>query len=331
MSGVIALEKKLTVLIIGCGNIAGGFDENNPLTEFPVTHAAAFNRNEHFEIVACIDPLKSTGEKFRSTWGIQEYYSSTELVKNRSGEFDVISICSPTQQHESDLEFAINLKPKLIFCEKPITTSSESNQRLLKQCHDNGVLLAVNHIRRWDPEIGLLKKRIAESYYGKLRSISAIYNKGILNNGSHLLDILEYLVGDLSVQAVGAAVTDYSEQDPSFPVMLTAEGEVPVCLNIGNAKDFAVFEFTMVFSEAVVSMRDAGMRWEKRLVIDSKTFPGYKQLGELTSVKGGYEKGMISAVDNIYRAIKYGDQLNSSGDSAFKAHSICEKIHYFNS
>ena len=46
--------KKKKVLICGCGNIAGKYNQNSK-TSMSLTHAHAIKNSKHFNIEACID------------------------------------------------------------------------------------------------------------------------------------------------------------------------------------------------------------------------------------------------------------------------------------
>ena len=117
-------------------------------------------------------------------------FSSIDQVEKSDDRFDVISICSPTSCHVNDLEAALRLSPKLIFCEKPVTQSVAQTERMVAACREGNIRLAVNHTRRWAPDIVLLHADMQAGRWGKLRSVVGLYNKGILNNGSHMLDLL---------------------------------------------------------------------------------------------------------------------------------------------
>ena len=93
----------------------------------------------------------------------------------------------------------MSLAPKLIFCEKPISNSLEEVIKINSACKELGILLAVNYTRRWDEDIIRLKSEIDSNSRGSIRSVVTYYNKGILNNGSHILDFLNFLIGDIKV------------------------------------------------------------------------------------------------------------------------------------
>lgn len=318
--------ESLSVLIVGCGNIAGGFDKGRKLTDFAYTHASAFIKDNRFKIAACIDPDKARRIEFMKEWNIQLGISSIDEILNSDYQFDVISICSPTTYHSHDIEVALQLKPKLIFCEKPITTSILDTERLVHSCKTANVLMAVNHTRRWDPSVTKLKTDIFSGRRGELRSIIGIYNKGILNNGSHMLDLLHFLVGPVSVVNVGKPVIDYLPNDPTIPVWLENEQGVSIHLACAHAEDYAAFELQLIFSLGVLTMEEGGLHWRERHAVESTTFKGYQKLDEGARYEGEYPHAMLMAIDNIYRAIIRDDHLVSNGESALLAQRMCEKV-----
>lgn len=261
-----------------------------------------------------------------SRWGIPDGFRTIGEAMRPEFGYDVISICSPTPSHEHDLAAALKRRPQLIFCEKPVSTSAAATARMIRACKQAGVQLAVNYTRRWDPSVADLRKGIEEGRWGPLRSVVGLYNKGLLNNGSHMLDLLGLLLGSLHVAHVGRPVEDFSPDDPSLPVWLEAAGNVPVHITCGHAKDFALFELQFTFAEALVSMEEGGMYWRERRVVPSAEFAGYRVPGEGARRAGGYSQAMLRSIDNIFGAIKDGQPLASSGDTALAVQRLCEEI-----
>ncbi|MDH4199592.1 MAG: Gfo/Idh/MocA family oxidoreductase [Spirochaetia bacterium] len=320
---------QLSVLIVGCGNIAGAFDLGRPASELPYTHAGAFKRDGRFSLDACVEPDEKRRLAFMDAWGISTGFSSIDDVADAGYHFDIISICSPTPCHAHDLETALSLKPKLIFCEKPVTTSVLETERLVEKCRKSNILLTVNYSRRFDPYIVKLKADIEAGRWGQLRSVVGIYNKGILNNGSHMLDLLHLLVGQIKIVKVGQPIQDFFPDDPTVPVWLETSQGIPVHIVSGHAGDFAIFELQLVFSLGVLTMEDGGMFWRERRTINSTTFKGYRMLDEGIRRAGEYPAAMSKAVDNIYRSITQGATLASTGESSLAAQKLCEQVKEF--
>lgn len=321
----------LKVLLIGCGNIAGGFDIETSAGSMPRTHAGAYAAHGHFLISACVDSDASKRASFMKRWGVAEGYASIEeLLAHQSTAnsawFDVISICSPTAFHYEHTLLAVQLAPKLIFCEKPVCSDVAQTQSLVQLCDDKGVLLAVNHNRRWDLEVTRLRDQLHAGQWGAVRSVTGQYNKGVLNNGSHMIDLLQNLLGALTLIDFGAPYFDYWESDPSVPANLVSAGGVPIALTCGDANDYSLFELQVVTQRAVIAMEDAGMRWRTRLSAPSPQFSGYRALEAGQIKDGGFLQTMTNAVENIYRAVTSGEPLASTGANALNAQHISHQI-----
>lgn len=238
----------------------------------------------------------------------------------------LVSICSPTSVHAADLEASLALRPRAIFCEKPVTPSVAQTQRWVQACDDAGVLLAVNYTRRWAPDIVRLKQQLEAGKWGKLRSIAGVYNKGILNNGGHLVDLVMYLAGSLRLIAAGPSEHDFWPDDPTVSALLEADSGIAVSFACGYAADYALFELQLVTQLGVLIMENGGMNWRVRKSVDSPHFAGYRTLGPAEESPGEYSQAMSAAVSNLHAALAHGAPLASTGHTALEAQRVCELI-----
>lgn len=316
----------LRVLIVGCGNIAGVFDQGRSASDLPYTHAGAYVRDGRFKITVCVEPDDKRRAEFMAAWNVPVGFRSIDELLDTEEHFDVISICSPTIFHSHDLEIALRLAPKLIFCEKPITTSLADTERLVEECRKANIPMAVNYTRRWDPAVVKLQTSIHSGQWGVLRSVIGLYNKGILNNGSHMFDLLHLFVGPMNISKIGEPVYDFFPNDPTVAVWLQGPQGVPIHIACSHADDFAVFELQLIFSHGMVIMEDGGFVWRERRAIDNVNYKGYRKLAEGERYPGGYPHAMLGAVDNFYRAINKGDALASTGASALSAQRLCAQV-----
>ena len=320
------MKPKFKVLIIGCGNMAGGYDLRQPEEALPLGHSKAFRQHGGFELTSCIDPNTAQRQAFQSRWQVPQGYASWQDLPQEVGAFDVISICSPTSLHAQDIQAALELKPRLIFCEKPVTLHLAHTQQAVTDCAAHQVLLAVNHSRRWSPQVIELKQQLERGLWGSVRSVSAVYNKGTLNNGSHMMDLLLNLFGPLQITNVGQAVVDQFDTDPSVDACLQTADGVPVQLNVAHAQDYALFEIQIVTEKGVTSMEDGGARWRFRKAAPSTQMPGYNFLnhGEWVTPQGS--PALRNAVANLHDALTQGTALACTGIHALQAQSLCEQI-----
>jgi predicted dehydrogenase len=319
-------DDRYSVLIIGCGNIAGGYDEQQPMDSLPLAHAKAYINHGRFNLTACIEPDTTKRIAFQNRWNVTNGFANFHDIDKQAFSVDVISICSPTSSHANDLQQALSLNPKLIFCEKPVTSSLRETKRIVSECSNNNVLLAVNYSRRWSPQVIQVKSELESGKWGEIRSISAIYNKGILNNGSHMVDLLSFLFGPLRLTAVGQILDDFSFDDPTVDATLISNQGFPIHLNVAHAKDYALFEMQVVTQKGMICMEDGGSRWRFRQVLPSNKLHGYHFLntGEWLEPKGSF--ALTGAVSNLYKALQNEAPLISTGVNAVEAQSLCELI-----
>ena len=316
----------LSVLIVGCGNIAGGFDAARAPNAAPFTHAGAFRRHGRYRLSACVDPDEARCREFMRHWGIASGHSSMDDVVESGSRFDVVSVCSPTGCHANDVRAALRLQPRVIFCEKPVAPSATTTAELVQACEEAGVLLAINHTRRWDPEITRIRSELVSGVWGPVRTVVGFYNKGVLNNGSHMIDLLHHLLGPVSVVATETPVWDGLPDDPSVPAVLSGLNGLPIHLACGDASDFALFEVQIVMKGGMLTMEEGGLAWRVRRTIESPHFLGYRTLDAGERYAGGYPSAMLGAVGNIHEAVNGGAELASTGRSALAAQEVCEQI-----
>lgn len=316
------------VLVVGCGSIAGGFDIGRPHAEPPLTHAGGYTRHGGFELVACVDPDTGRREAFARHWGVAASFEDLRAVRQhvQPGTFDVISLCSPTGLHAQHAHEALALRPRLIFCEKPVASTLDQARALVAACHASGVSLAVNHSRRWAPDVQRLAAELKSGRWGAVRGAVGTYTKGVLNNGSHMLDLLHLLLGPMRVMDVGRPVVDHREDDPSVPARLETLEGVPVHLCTGHAEDCAIFELRLITSRAILDMEDGGSSWRIRQVVKSPRFKGYRVPDLGTSQPGEYLQAMRGSVANLHAHLESAAPLACTGETALSAHRLCDEI-----
>ena len=314
------------VLIVGCGNIAGGLDHDRPDTETPFTHAGAYRRHGGFMLAACVEPDETRRNAFMQRWQVVRGFADMEQALAAGLRPSVVSICSPTAAHLDDARAALRLSPRILFCEKPVTPELAQTRALVDECSAQGVRLVVNYTRRWDPSILRLAQTLRSGQWGAVRSASGTYTKGVNNNGSHMIDLLGLLLGELQVLAVGRPRSDHFADDPSIPALLVAENDVPVTLNIGHAGDYSLFELELVTEKAVIRMESGGLHWRIRLAEESPTFRGYRSLGDGSRQAGDLGLATFAAVSEIDRILRNGGEAVSTGINAIRAQTICEAL-----
>jgi predicted dehydrogenase len=318
--------KTFNVLILGCGSIAGGYDSSDLAPENINTHAKAYLRHQGFILYGCVDPNQARRESFRKQWDIKKSYATLIEALNDDIEYEVVSVCSPTEQHFNDLTLLIDTKPRIVFCEKPISENLQKTKEIVNKFQSLGIGLVVNHNRRWDQDLQNFKMELTKGEWGRVRSVVGYYNKGIINNGTHLVDLLQDILGKISLVSVGNRIDDYLVNDPSLSAMLSSESGVGVHLVPGNSKDFTIFEVHFLTEKGFVSIEGSGRYWRRRLPYSSQSFKGYKFLDNGDLKLRDKSVAMFNAIENIYNYLLNDAELISNGVTALASQELCEEI-----
>ena len=225
-------------IVIGCGRIGCGFDDDPKRPNKIMTHAGAYSSHPRTKLVALVDidqaKLKTYGEKY----GVRTYADAKEAFAAEKP--DIVSICTLMDTHLELVKQAVEAGVKMIWCEKPLTPTAREGKEMEALCASKGVVLINNFIKRFQPELHEVKKLVAQI---QPTSITSTYTGGIWNNGIHAIDLLRFLIGEIK-EANGAT----SKSPPRTPADPNLDGTLT--FTNGLQAQFLALDET---SEAVTS------------------------------------------------------------------------------
>ena len=291
----------------------------------PRTHAGAFDRHDRFFIAGCIEPIDSRREEFMDYWGVPLGFRSTRELQKVDLNFDVICICSPAEEHYRHVLFAISRKPRVIFCEKPISFTEDQTLDLITKCKAEDIHIVVNYSRRWDPDVVDLKIDIEKKRRGELVSVTGIYNRGLFNNGSHLVDVLFFLFGQLTVVSVGRPVKGISK-DVSVAFSLRDRNNRDMQIAVSSSDYYSVFELRFMFTKEILTMEKGGLVWRTQSPSANKYYEGYTELEQSEVREGRYLEAMALAVDDIHNLLETQIKPSNEISEAVEVNRVCEQI-----
>lgn len=302
---------RFSVLIIGCGAIAGGYDQNDRDGPKILTHAKAFNLHPGFEVRGCVDMDVDKATEFSKFWSIPQAYSTLgEALADQ--DYDIICLCSSTASHQACLQEIQDRPFKLVFCEKPITDNIISSREMAGLFQDK---MVVNYLRRFDPALITLAQEIKSGKYGELLSAKAHYNKGLYNNGSHMIDLLQMFFGDLKVISAGRPVHDFWPQDATLDGILCTKTGARVSLEGGDVRQGMRFDLYVTLEKAHLAVEN----------FSDKISVKYNN-GHTESRQTSLDTGMQQAVLNIYEHLVKATQLLSTAQNGLQALEICSDL-----
>lgn len=213
-------ERKIRVAIIGCGRIAKN--------HFGSIEA----HSKDLELIAVCDTDASVLEEHTAKYKVPGYLRLEDLLKNEKP--DLISLCTPSGLHPDQAVLAASHGIHVIS-EKPMATRWQDGVRMVKACDNAGVRLFVVKQNRRNSTLQLLKRAVEEKRFGKIHMVhlnvfwtrpQSYYDQGkwrgtwefdggaFMNQASHYVDLLEWLIGPVDkVQAMMSTTRDIEAED----------------------------------------------------------------------------------------------------------------------
>lgn len=192
--------KRLRVGVVGVGHIGS-------------SHARLYADVPNAELAAIYDIDRGRANSMAKKVGT--------IVAKTLDEFaefvDAASICTPTQSHH---EIAVPLlqRGKHLLVEKPIAENPHDATELAEIAAQNGLILQVGHVERFNPVLSALESRLTHPRFIEAHRLSPYPNRStdigvILDLMIHDLEIILHLVGSPveNIDAVGIPVLSKGE------------------------------------------------------------------------------------------------------------------------
>lgn len=278
------------VAIIGLGCIASGRDREG----WSRSHVGCVQSTPGLTLVAVADPDDAAQSAFKSRWpevAARVMRSAEDLA---DGEADVIVLATPTSVRLPVAVQALQRRPKLLVVEKPLASTAAEAKAIVAAADSRGVSLRVNFHRRFDPR----HRALLESLPGTPRHAILRYGKGLLNYGSHLIDLLLDWYGPaLAVQALTPELPG-NDSAMTFNVRMQ-QGFDALVVGMSGLR-FDQFEIDLFFDDRRIEIANGGVEIRRYDPVPDRFYPGYTQLGP-ASVAGA--DALVSGLPQFYQAI----------------------------
>ncbi|MFN8591075.1 MAG: Gfo/Idh/MocA family oxidoreductase [Thermomicrobiales bacterium] len=194
------LEPRYRVGIIGTGRIASTIQDEIETAPFsfllPYSHAGAYAAHPATTIVAAADSNQERLDAFGARWGVEQLYPDyREMLA--AEPLDLVSICVPTRAHTAVMNAVIasNSKVRGVFMEKPVGQTLREVDVMIAAADAAGIRSVVNHVRTFDPYYRRIRWLIETGAIGTVRTVMVHWHEGMSFGGSHLFDLLRFLLG----------------------------------------------------------------------------------------------------------------------------------------
>ena len=307
----------LRTVIVGLGNIGLLYDMAAPERAVH-THAKACFEHPGMALLAGIDPNPERRSLFMSQYSAPAYPDMVTASLS-AGTVDLCIISTPTPLRLSVLKQCVALKPRIILVEKPLAMEETEARAMISLCRDHDIRLAVNYNRRFDTAYQKAGRVLREGRFGVLRHAVCSYSGGVHRNGTHFIDLFLYWLGrPLAAGAIGRSKM-LSPGDVSLPFAFEYPEAHVFFLPVHG--DYALVEIDLYLEQG--RLRFEGT--EEHLTVftsqQDSLFPNSRSLQPDKNSAWAHpdlERDQYNVMDSMYRALKKGDILPSSGESALE-------------
>ena len=214
------VDRKIRAAIVGCGRIS-----KNHFGSLE-THC------DNLELVAVCDIDQNILDAHATQYSVPGYTYLEEMLQTE--DLDLVILCTPSGIHSQQAALAASYKVHVVT-EKPMATRWADGQHMVRACDEAGVRLFVVKQNRLNTTLQLLKRAVSEKRFGKIHMVNlnvfwtrpqAYYDHAdwrgtwefdggaFMNQASHYVDLLEWLIGQVeSVQAMTSTTRDIETED----------------------------------------------------------------------------------------------------------------------
>ena len=191
---------KISIGVVGAG-IYGNY------------HIHTFTCDPNVEKVVFCDLDDARREAAEKKYGIKGYPSVKEMIA--AEQLDAVTIATSDPYHFEPAKDAIEAGVKYLLIEKPLATTVDECEKLVKLAEDNGVKISVDFHKRWDPAYNCMRDEMIKGGDTVLRGYMSLDD--VINVpekwfswsaksspswflGVHCYDLIRYMTGTEAVK-----------------------------------------------------------------------------------------------------------------------------------
>ncbi|MFI6024705.1 methyltransferase [Amycolatopsis magusensis] len=189
-------------VLIGCGPRGAG-------------HANAYAATREIQLVGCCDVDAGKAAALAAAHDVPYHSPSLAETLERCRP-DFVDVCTPAHVRLPVVRAALAAEPRALLIEKPLSCRPGEALELIELAEKAGTRLFVNHQLRHLPPVRRLRRLVAAGAIGDLTSIRCATKWSLLEQGTHLFDLVGAFTGDEGFEAVMAQAQGW-ERDPAMP------------------------------------------------------------------------------------------------------------------
>ena len=222
-------------------------------------HLKTYKSLPGVELVGVYDIFEDAAKSAAEMFGIKAFSSLEEVSKN----VDAVSVVTTSVTHADVGEFFLKHGIHCLI-EKPLATTADECNRLIKAAKENNVTLLVGHIERFNPAVEQLSKILSDT--SKIRSLTAQRMSAASGRITdvdvamdlmiHDVEVVQSLVKSkvVHVEAMSVKTSDRPEGKDYISALLQFENGVSANLTASRITQSRVRTLTVTTDENYIDM-----------------------------------------------------------------------------
>jgi predicted dehydrogenase len=304
----------IKVSVIGLGNIGSQYDLADKSQS--LTHASAIFNDSRFELIGGVDKDSHSRELFEHSYGVRAFPTIKELMAYSTP--DVVTIATSTEDHVKNINDLLEYQSiKLVLCEKPISRKIRDLKELSRVLSLSEKIIFVNYQRRTEVTANEIRTLIQENKFGAYLSGSGLYSRGYYNNGSHMIDLLEWWL-ESKFEIVKLIEVSKNSGDYNATLALRIKNR-NFLLQTVPVSSTSIFEINLQFEFAQLRYTAGGAHIYIDEIVEDKKFQGMKTISTSnTPLFTDQSATMASVYNDIYSTLISGTSFLTSASEAIE-------------
>jgi predicted dehydrogenase len=247
------------------------------------------------------------------------YYENFEDMLD---EIDAAIVSAPTSEHFTITEKLLK-EGKSVLVEKPMTDTVGQAEMLNQIAKQDGLILQVGHLERFNPAVEALKNIVTEPKFIEVQRLGSFSARSldtnvVLDLMIHDLDIILDLVQDDVKIIRSSGIHVLSERFDIANARLEFDSGCVASLTAsrvhqGKVRNLRIFEQTAYYSIDYIDQ-------------EVKVFPLNGQQTDIKTLKIKKEEPLKKELQNFLKCIKDGKKRKVSGEEGLRALKLAHKV-----
>lgn len=313
--------------MVGCGKIGATYADDRVMAAHYryVSHAQVLADHPEYIWVAAFDRNEAAARAVAVRWNVAAAGSLAQI-----DDVAVAVLAIPPGDRIAALDALPHLRAVIV--EKPLGGNWAEAEAFLRACEKRGILVQVNLPRRADAthrELagGGLTRRI-----GQPQGAFLAYGNGLANNGTHMIDLARWFLGEVkSAQVPGGVAT--RRQGP-------LDGDINVPFVLRHASGVATFAQPLDFASYRENMVDIWGEAGRVALLQEGLRMSYAPKRRNRAMQGEYElendapsietttigASLYALYDDLAAALRDGSLPASTGENALRNAAVVDAI-----